>query len=65
MTIRAIGRRVSRLVRDESGNVLATVMIISLLIGSLSALALASGRQADTASTSDRNHDESLGAAGA
>jgi hypothetical protein len=43
--------------------VLATVMLVSMLVGSLSALALATGRQADTSSTSDRNHDQSLAAA--
>ena len=38
-------------------------MIVAMLIGALAALALASGRQAETASTSDRNHDQSLGVA--
>jgi hypothetical protein len=49
--------------RDEGGNVLATVMIVALLIGALSSLALATGRQSDTSSASDRNHDQSLGVA--
>lgn len=42
---------------------LASVILVSLLIGSLSALALTTGRQAQDTSTSDRNHDQSLAAA--
>jgi hypothetical protein len=47
----------------EDGNILATVMVVAMLVGLLATLALATGRQADTASASDRNHDLALGVA--
>jgi hypothetical protein len=48
-------------VRDEDGNVLIIVILISLVVGALAALTLTTGRNADWASAKDRNSDIALG----
>jgi Tfp pilus assembly protein PilX len=53
----------ARRIRGDDGNILITVVVVSLVIGVLSSLALSTGRQADWASSSDRNHEQSLGVA--
>jgi hypothetical protein len=50
-------------IKDEAGNVLVTVVLVSMLIGALASLALRTGSQADSASASDRNHTVALGVA--
>ena len=52
-----------RLRHDEAGNVLVTVILVSLLVGALASLALNTGEHADRASASDRNHEIALGVA--
>ncbi len=49
--------------RDDEGNVLIGVMLVSMLVGVLASLVLATGRQADSASASDRNLESALGVA--
>jgi hypothetical protein len=46
---------------NEDGNVLVAVVLISMLVGMLSALTLATGQQADWASAKDRNREIALG----
>jgi hypothetical protein len=46
---------------NEDGNVLIAVVLISMLIGMLSALTLTTGQQADWASAKDRNREVALG----
>jgi Tfp pilus assembly protein PilX len=50
-------------VRDDAGNTMIIVIIVSMLVGSLASLALGTGRQAEWSSASDRNHEGSLGLA--
>jgi hypothetical protein len=47
--------------RDERGSALIAVILISMIIGALTSLALATGRQAEWSSASDRNRDQTLG----
>jgi hypothetical protein len=49
--------------RDEHGNALIIVILVSLLVGALSSLALTTGRQASWSAASDRNHEAALGVA--
>lgn len=48
---------------DESGNVLITVVLVSMIIGALAAAALRTGEHAQTSSASDRNHQAALAVA--
>lgn len=48
---------------NEDGNILVTVVLVSMLVGSLTALTLTTGEQANTSSTRDRNHEVALGVA--
>jgi hypothetical protein len=50
-----------RRLRNDDGNVLVAVVLISMLVGMLSALTLATGQQADWASAKDRNREIALG----
>lgn len=50
-----------RLIRNDEGNALIPVILISLLVGVLAALTLTTGEQADWASAKDRNHEIALG----
>jgi len=47
----------------EEGNILITTVIVAMVIGMLASLALTTGRKADWQSSSDRNHEQSLGVA--
>ena len=47
--------------RDEQGNTLILVILVSMIVGMLAALTLATGQQADVSSASDRNHEQALG----
>jgi hypothetical protein len=49
--------------RGDEGSALITVVLVSMVVGALAALALASGRQSESSSASDRNHEQSLGGA--
>jgi Tfp pilus assembly protein PilX len=49
--------------RAEDGNALIAVILISMLVGALTSLTLASAQRADTSSASDRNHEIALGVA--
>lgn len=51
-----------RLQHDE-GNILASVVFISMLIGMITSLMMATANRADRASTSDRNHEIALSVA--
>jgi hypothetical protein len=53
--------RIHRTLRNEDGNVLIAVVLISMLVGMLSALTLSTGQQADWASAKDRNREIALG----
>ncbi len=53
----------ARSLRDERGNVLISVVLVSLIVGALAALALRTGEQATWSSASDRNHEAALGVA--
>lgn len=48
---------------DERGSVLASVVLVGMLVGTLSALALSTGQQAQSSAARDRNHDVALGVA--
>ncbi|MEX0873745.1 MAG: hypothetical protein WD646_11770 [Actinomycetota bacterium] len=45
---------------DETGNILITVVIVSMLIGALTSLAMTTGQHANTSSTRDRNSEQAL-----
>jgi hypothetical protein len=47
--------------RDDDGNILVTTVLVSLLIGAMASLTLATGEQADRSSARDRNHEIALG----
>jgi len=49
--------------RDDGGSALIIVIIVSMIVGSIVAVSLNTGRQADWSSASDRNHEGSLGVA--
>jgi hypothetical protein len=49
--------------RDDTGNILVAVVLVSVIIGALAALGLRTGTQADFASSSDRNSEIALGVA--
>jgi hypothetical protein len=53
--------RLNRLVRNEDGNILIGVILISMLVGMLATLTLTTGQQADRASAKDRNREVALG----
>jgi hypothetical protein len=63
MSSRSRRTTVSRLRREEDGNILITTIIVSLLVGALASLTLTTGRQSDWSSASDRNHEVALGVA--
>src|SRR5438309_177323 len=56
-------RTAAELRRSEGGNVLVTTVLVSMVIGALASLALATGRQSDWSSARDRNSDTALGVA--
>lgn len=47
--------------RNEDGNILVMTVLISMIVGMLAALTLATGQQADWASAKDRNREIALG----
>lgn len=49
--------------RDDTGNILISVILVSMLVGALGALTLKTGEQATRTSTSDRNSELALGVA--
>ncbi len=53
--------RLGERLRDEDGNILVIVVLVSMLVGMLAALTLTTGEQADRASARDRNHEVALG----
>jgi hypothetical protein len=53
--------KLTKLLRNDDGNVLVVVVMVAMLIGALAALTLATGQQADWASAKDRNHEVALG----
>jgi hypothetical protein len=55
--------RLSLRLRDDEGNVLVSVTIVSMLVGVLASLVLATGQRADTDSVGDANHETALGVA--
>ena len=57
------GRRIVIRPRGEDGNVLITVVLVSMVIGMLGSLLMATARQADTSSASDKNHELALSVA--
>jgi type II secretory pathway pseudopilin PulG len=52
-----------RFPRNDDGNILITVVLVSMMIGSLAALTMRSAENADRSSTRDRNHEVALGVA--
>lgn len=52
-----------RLITDQRGSALISVVLVALLIGAVGAMALETGRQADWSSASDRNSEVALGVA--
>ncbi len=46
--------------RDDAGNIMITVVIVAMLIGALTSLAMSTGHQANTASARDRNSEQAL-----
>lgn len=48
---------------SDEGNALITTILISMVVGLFASLALVTGTFADRSSTSDRNHEQSLGVA--
>lgn len=56
-------RTAASVLRREEGSALIAVVLVAMIIGALASLALATGRQSEWSSTSDRNHEQSLGAA--
>jgi len=48
------------LLRDDAGNIMVTVVIVAMLIGSLTSLAMTTGQQANTSSARDRNSEQAL-----
>jgi hypothetical protein len=61
MSSRSPRTTVSRLRREDGGNILISTVLVSMLVGALASLALTTGRQADWSSASDRNHELALG----
>lgn len=55
--------RVRTRLAGESGNVLITVVLVSMIIGALAAAALRTGEHAESTSASDRNHQAALAVA--
>lgn len=56
-------KRAKHRMAGESGNVLITVVLVSMIIGALAAAALRTGEHAQTSSASDRNHQAALAVA--
>jgi hypothetical protein len=62
--VRSTTRRTAvRKLGDDQGNVLISVVLVSMLIGMLTSLTLATANHADRSSTSDRNHEIALSVA--
>ncbi len=55
--------RMAARLKDDGGNALVVVMIISFVVASIATLSLRTGQQADSSSASDRNREGSLGVA--